>query len=210
MLELTGLRRSFGDRVAVDDVTFAVPRGSIVGFVGANGAGKTTTMRIVLGLFAPDGGDVRWDGAPVDRDVRGRFGSLGNQQRVQLAAALVHERDALVLDEPFPGLDPLAVDTMSDVLRERAAAGAVAELRDAGARGCWRVRVEGAPPGWTPALPGAEVVGREAADTVVALADGVDEQALLDAARADGRVTAFGPARRTLSDVFCSVVEEAA
>lgn len=49
--------------------------------------------------------------------------SHGNQQRVQLAAALVHEPDLLVLDEPFSGLDPIAVETMSEVLREEAAAG---------------------------------------------------------------------------------------
>ena len=49
--------------------------------------------------------------------------SHGNQQRVQLIAALVHDPDLLVLDEPFSGLDPIAVETMSDVLREQAAAG---------------------------------------------------------------------------------------
>ncbi|GAA1971350.1 ABC transporter ATP-binding protein [Amycolatopsis minnesotensis] len=49
--------------------------------------------------------------------------SLGNQQRVQLAAALVHDPAVLVLDEPFSGLDPIAVDVMSEVLREKAAAG---------------------------------------------------------------------------------------
>ncbi|OZM70592.1 ABC transporter ATP-binding protein [Amycolatopsis antarctica] len=49
--------------------------------------------------------------------------SLGNQQRVQLAAALVHDPVVLVLDEPFSGLDPLAVDVMSQVLREKAATG---------------------------------------------------------------------------------------
>ncbi|MEV0070034.1 MULTISPECIES: ABC transporter ATP-binding protein [unclassified Amycolatopsis] len=49
--------------------------------------------------------------------------SLGNQQRVQLAAALVHDPDVLVLDEPFSGLDPIAVDVMSVVLREKAATG---------------------------------------------------------------------------------------
>ena len=49
--------------------------------------------------------------------------SLGNQQRVQLAAALVHEPEALVLDEPFSGLDPIAVDLMTEVLREQAERG---------------------------------------------------------------------------------------
>ncbi|MFI5916708.1 ABC transporter ATP-binding protein [Dactylosporangium sp. NPDC051541] len=49
--------------------------------------------------------------------------SLGNQQRAQIAAALIHDPDLLVLDEPFSGLDPLAVDTVVSVLRERTAAG---------------------------------------------------------------------------------------
>jgi ABC-2 type transport system ATP-binding protein len=50
--------------------------------------------------------------------------SLGNQQRVQLAAALVHDPDVLILDEPFSGLDPIGTDVMSGVLHERAEAGA--------------------------------------------------------------------------------------
>ncbi|GGO07148.1 ABC transporter ATP-binding protein [Microbispora rosea subsp. aerata] len=49
--------------------------------------------------------------------------SLGNQQRVQLAVALVHEPTVLILDEPFSGLDPLAVDALAEVLKDRAAAG---------------------------------------------------------------------------------------
>jgi len=49
--------------------------------------------------------------------------SHGNQQRVQLAAALIHDPELLVLDEPFSGLDPIASETMSDILREQAASG---------------------------------------------------------------------------------------
>ena len=57
------------------------------------------------------------------RDAELQALSLGNQQRVQLAAALVFGPDVLVLDEPFAGLDPVAVDVMAEVLRERANAG---------------------------------------------------------------------------------------
>ena len=182
MLELIDLHRRFGDVVALDGVSFEVPQGRIVGFVGRNGAGKTTAMRIALGVLSADAGHVRWKGAPIDTAVRRRFGympeerglypkmrvleqlvylarlrgvakdrarartielleilevvgdpndrieslSLGNQQRAQLAAALVHEPELLVLDEPFSGLDPVGVDVLAGVLQREASANGVA------------------------------------------------------------------------------------
>ncbi|MEX2549917.1 MAG: ATP-binding cassette domain-containing protein [Nitriliruptoraceae bacterium] len=79
-----------------------------------------------LARRAAEDGARRWIdrlGLAERRDSAVEELSLGNQQRVQLAAALVHDPELLVLDEPFSGLDPLAVDVMSDVLRERADAG---------------------------------------------------------------------------------------
>ncbi len=65
MLELDHLSKRYGDRLALDDVTFTVGAGRLTGFVGGNGAGKTTTMRIALGVLAADAGTVSIDGAPV-------------------------------------------------------------------------------------------------------------------------------------------------
>ena len=65
MLQVDRLTRQFGDHVAVDGVSFDVPDGQLVGFVGGNGAGKTTTMRMIMGVLAIHGGEVRVDGRPI-------------------------------------------------------------------------------------------------------------------------------------------------
>jgi ABC-2 type transport system ATP-binding protein len=62
MIELQGLTKRYGDKTAVDHLTFTVRPGVVTGFLGPNGAGKSTTMRMVLGLDAPTSGDVRIDG----------------------------------------------------------------------------------------------------------------------------------------------------
>jgi len=62
MITLSGLTKCYGDRTAVDDLTFDVAAGRVTGFVGPNGAGKSTTMRMMVGLTRPDAGEVRYDG----------------------------------------------------------------------------------------------------------------------------------------------------
>jgi ABC-type multidrug transport system ATPase subunit len=76
VLELQGLTRRYGDLVALDDLSFTVREGQMFGFVGPNGAGKTTAMRIVLGVLAPDAGEVRWRGQPMTDEMRKRVGYM--------------------------------------------------------------------------------------------------------------------------------------
>jgi ABC transporter len=76
VLELQGLTRRYGDLVALDDLSFTVREGQMFGFVGSNGAGKTTAMRIILGVLAPDAGEVRWRGQPMNDEMRKRLGYL--------------------------------------------------------------------------------------------------------------------------------------
>ncbi|GAA4259024.1 ABC transporter ATP-binding protein [Dactylosporangium darangshiense] len=64
-LEIQGLTKRFGDKVAVDGIGLAVPRGSFYGLVGQNGAGKTTTLAMAVGLLRPDAGSARIFGADV-------------------------------------------------------------------------------------------------------------------------------------------------
>ncbi|MEU6659641.1 ATP-binding cassette domain-containing protein [Streptomyces sp. NPDC046821] len=62
MIELSGLTKRYGEKLAVDNLTFTVRPGIVTGFLGPNGAGKSTTMRMMLGLDNPTSGDVRIDG----------------------------------------------------------------------------------------------------------------------------------------------------
>ena len=62
MIEATGLTKAYGDKLAVDDLTFQVRPGVVTGFLGPNGAGKSTTMRLLLGLDRADSGTALING----------------------------------------------------------------------------------------------------------------------------------------------------
>lgn len=75
-IEVRALTKRFGHRAAVEDLSFAVPRGSIVGLLGPNGAGKSTTLRAIVGLLRPTSGDCLINGEPFAalRDPASRVG----------------------------------------------------------------------------------------------------------------------------------------
>ena len=68
MIEIANLTKRFGPLTAVDDVSFSVGRGEVLGFLGPNGAGKSTTMKIVTGFLAPDEGTIRVGGVDIARN----------------------------------------------------------------------------------------------------------------------------------------------
>lgn len=79
MLKAVGLRKSFGDFVAVNEISFEVENGHVLGIIGENGAGKSTTLKMLTGLLRPDRGEVYYDGVNLFenlREVRRRIGYL--------------------------------------------------------------------------------------------------------------------------------------
>ncbi len=173
-IEVSRLAKSYGTQRAVDDVSFKVAKGEIVGFLGPNGAGKSTTLKMITGYLEPDAGSVSVCGIPVNSDfleARRRLGYLpehnplypdmyireylgfmasvhrlsdpkkaveevmvttglmpeagkrigqlskGYRQRVGFAAALIHQPDVLILDEPTTGFDPNQISEIREVIR---------------------------------------------------------------------------------------------
>ena len=183
MLEAQHLAKQYKRREVVNDVSFEVKRGSIVGILGPNGAGKTTTFNMIVGIVQPNAGRILLDGReitdlpmyrrarlgigylpqepsifrrltvgenlmailetlPITKEEREKrmqelleeFGvshlakekgytlSGGERRRVEIARALVTEPSLLLLDEPFAGIDPIAVQDIQEMisrLRER-------------------------------------------------------------------------------------------
>lgn len=182
MLQVQHLFRSFRGIPAVEDVSFCVEAGEIVGFLGPNGAGKSTTVKMITGMLSPNDGHVLFNGRDIQDDMvayRSRIGyvpeeahlytylsgleylqlvgrlrglreavieakaesllallnldswqhtpissySKGMRQRVLLAAALLHDPQLLIFDEPLSGLDVISSRLFKDLLAMLAAEG---------------------------------------------------------------------------------------
>jgi lipopolysaccharide export system ATP-binding protein len=178
LLQARNLVKSYRRRRVVDEVSFRVEAGEIVGLLGPNGAGKTTSFHMVLGMVRPDSGEVLFRDADVTRMAifrRARMGiaylpqepstfrkmtvegnilailetlalsrseraarlevlldelglrprrksradtlSGGERRRLEITRALVLEPSLLLLDEPFAGVDPIAVQDIQGILR---------------------------------------------------------------------------------------------
>ena len=175
-IEVQNLLKEYGEQKAVNNISFKVNKGEIVGFLGPNGAGKSTTMKIITGYLQQTGGDAYVCGinvaeqpleikkkigylpelnalyyemyireylgfiaevhkvhsprSTVDRVVdlvgltpesKKKIGQLskGYKQRVGLAAALIHDPEVLILDEPTTGLDPNQIVEIREVIKNQ-------------------------------------------------------------------------------------------
>ena len=184
MLRFENVTRTYGSRVAVDNLSLSLERGELFALLGHNGAGKTTTIKMLVGLLKPSSGTIfvgpynaseqprevsrligyvpdlpflydKLSGreflrfvadmygmneaaakAAVDRETE-RFQlaefldqltesySHGMRQRTVFAAAMIHQPDILVVDEPMVGLDPHSIRLVKDLLRSYASSGKV-------------------------------------------------------------------------------------
>jgi ABC-2 type transport system ATP-binding protein len=119
-IEVTGLRKRFGQTQALDGMTFTVQPGQVTGFVGPNGAGKSTTMRVILGLDRPDAGTARVGGKEYHQ-LRYPFTQIGS---LIDAAALQPSRSArnhLLWLACSQGLPARRVDEVTDLVGLRQA-----------------------------------------------------------------------------------------
>src|SRR6266581_2514972 len=108
VLEVTGLRKQFGDLVAVDDVSFTVPQATSVAIVGESGSGKTTIARMIVGLERPTAGSITACGRDRSRPARSARDRRRRGREVQI-----------VFQDPYTSLDPRqsAEGAIDEILR---------------------------------------------------------------------------------------------
>src|SRR6266545_4914715 len=127
VLAVHGLRKAYGDVVALEGIDLEVAPGECVALIGHNGSGKTTTMRLAAGQLEPTAGTVTVAGVDMHRASdahRARAAldfvpsqlSRGMRQKTQLACTLVRPFEVLLLDEPVVGLDPPSQEMLRELL----------------------------------------------------------------------------------------------
>jgi heme exporter protein A len=117
-IELTGLRREFGERTALHGVDLRLERGQSLAVLGPNGSGKSTLLRILAGLLRPSGGEVAVLGCSLPKEthgLRGRVGYLGHEP---LLYRDLSPRENLELVAALHGIDPEVGDPRIDALLE--------------------------------------------------------------------------------------------
>ena len=137
-IEADGLVKEFGETRAVDDVSFAVPRGSVLGLLGPNGAGKTTAVRMMTTLTRPTRGTARVAGHDVLKEPAAVRRSMGLTGQAATVDELLTGRENLWLIGSLYGLDRATIKRVGDELLERfsltEAAGRVVKTYSGGMR----------------------------------------------------------------------------
>lgn len=90
-LELRNITKTFGDFVAVENLNIQVKENRILGLIGQNGAGKTTTFRMILGLLAPNNGEIVWNGKKIDHIHSNQIGYLPEERGLYPEMSLVEQ-----------------------------------------------------------------------------------------------------------------------
>jgi ABC-2 type transport system ATP-binding protein len=117
VVETHGLRKQFGEKTAVEDLSLGVLRGEVFGFLGPNGAGKTTSIKMLLGLVEPTSGSGSVLGAPLGhRETRARLGFLPEHFRFQ---DWLTGRELLLVHGRFLGMSSRAAKERADALLAR-------------------------------------------------------------------------------------------
>lgn len=91
MLEVKELVKSFGTKKAVDQVSFSVTKGKILGVLGRNGAGKTTIFRTILNIIKPDSGEIYYEGKPIVEEITDRIGYLPEEGSLILTYTVLEQ-----------------------------------------------------------------------------------------------------------------------
>jgi ABC-2 type transport system ATP-binding protein len=113
---LQGVKKSFGAKVAVDDLTLSVPRGSIYGFIGPNGSGKSTTIRMIMNIIFPDQGEIEVLGERTSRAARDRVSYLPEERSLYKKMTV---KRALVYFGALKGVESRLLGKRADVWLER-------------------------------------------------------------------------------------------